>query len=107
MIKLATKGGISILGVIFLGVILILVLNYFHLSIKVEHTDDGSTTSQTNTFENIWNKYFKQPVGYIWNEIVIKAFWQPFMNVMNRIGNSDWTANQEDYPELLPTGNSQ
>ncbi|MBP6883908.1 MAG: hypothetical protein KBC06_01600 [Candidatus Pacebacteria bacterium] len=106
MIKSLKTGGISILGVIFLGVILILLLNYFHLSIKVERTDD-ITTSQSNALDNIWNKYFKQPVGYIWKEIVIKAFWQPFMEIMNRIGNSDWTANQKNYPELLPAGNSQ
>jgi hypothetical protein len=102
-------GGVSILGILFLALILILTLNYFHVNIKVS-VDDTSTQNTDDNREvltRIWTKYFSAPVGYIWDEFVIKTFWDPFMDMMTKIGNSDWTANQEDYPELLPTGNSQ
>ena len=102
-------GGINIIGILFLAVILILAFNYFHLSVQisVNNPDTENSVSGGGVLTNIWNTYFKQPIDYIWNDIISKYFWQPFMDTMIRIGNSEWTSSQDDMPELLPTGNSQ
>ena len=82
------KGGISIVGILFLGVILILVLSYFKISVKsvVE-----SPTGQENISYigggtvSLWDRYLKEPASYLWNDVFIKIFWASFINNMERI----------------------
>ena len=103
------SGGINILGIILLAIILILIFNYFHLSLRVSvnNTEPESSVSSGGVFTNIWNTYFKKPVDFIWNEFIVKTFWQPFMNTMTRIGNSEWTTQQDDEQLLPPSATSQ
>lgn len=83
-----TQKGISILGILFLAVILILVLSYFRISIKsvVE-----SPTGQENInyvgggTKNLWTAYFAEPASYLWNDVWIKIFWKSFISNMERI----------------------
>lgn len=80
--------GISILGVLVLGFILILVLGYFNVSIKsvVE-----SPTSQENinyvqgSTKSLWDKYLAGPVSYLWNDVWVNIFWKSFILNMERI----------------------
>ncbi|OGI74458.1 hypothetical protein A3D42_01205 [Candidatus Nomurabacteria bacterium RIFCSPHIGHO2_02_FULL_41_18] len=97
--------GISILGIIFWGFILILILSYFNISIKgvVE-----SPTGRENLgyvegkSKSIWFKYLEKPANYIWNDIFINLFWKSFVSNLERIrdGKStdfDNAAPQVDY----------
>ena len=98
------KGGISIIGILILGFILILVLSYFKVSIKsvVE-----SPTGQENLnyvgggTENLWDAYLKGPAAYLWNDVFINIFWKSFINNMERIRDGKPT----DFENAAPTVN--
>lgn len=83
-----TQKGLSILGVLLLGVILILVLSYFNISIKaVVESPTGQENIgyvQTGT-RNLWTEYLAEPVSYLWNDVWLNIFWQGFINNMERI----------------------
>lgn len=88
MINFNKEKGISIIGILFLGFILILVLSYFNISVKsvVE-----SPTGQENInyvgggTRNLWNDYLKAPASYLWNDIFVNIFWKSFINNMERV----------------------
>lgn len=83
MKNLSKKRGISILGVLVLGVILVLVLSYFNVSIKAVVE---SPTGQENinfvgtTSRNLWNDYLAQPASYLWNDVWLKLIWNPLLS---------------------------
>ncbi len=95
--------GISIVGILLLGVILILVLSYFKVSVKsvVEspeaqdniHYVGGGTIS-------LWDKYLKEPASYLWNDIFINIFWKSFINNMERIRDGKPTDYELSSPAL-------
>ncbi len=65
-----TKGGISIIGIIFLGIILIFVLSYFDISIKslVESPQAQDNIHYVGgVVSHVWNDYLKKPATYFWN----------------------------------------
>jgi hypothetical protein len=80
--------GISILGVLVLGAILLLVLSYFGVSIKgVVESPTGQENinyvkGSTRTF---WDKYFREPVHYLWQDVWVEIFWRPFISNMKNI----------------------
>jgi hypothetical protein len=88
MTKFTQNKGISILGLVVLGFIVILVLSYYHISVKsvVE-----SPTGQENInyvgggAKSVWTTYLKEPLQYFWNEIWIKLFWNSFKSNLERI----------------------
>jgi hypothetical protein len=88
MKKFDKQKGISILGVLVLAVVIILVLSYFHISIKAVVE---SPTGQENinyvrvTSKNLWNDYLAQPASYLWNDVWINIFWKGFISNMERI----------------------
>ncbi len=96
--------GISIIGILFLGFILILVLSYFNVSVKsvVE-----SPTGQDNIsyvgggVRNLWTDYLKGPADYLWNDIFVNIFWKSFVNNMERIRDGQ----PSDYELNAPTVN--
>ena len=78
MIKLEKiKAGISIIGILFLGFIIVLVLSYFKISVRsvVE-----SPTGQDNInyigggTRNLWDDYLQQPESYLWNDVFVNIF---------------------------------
>ena len=93
--------GISILGILIFGFILILVLGYFNISVRgvVE-----SPTTQDNinyvsiSSKSFWDKYLKDPASYLWNDVWIEIFWQGFINNMERIRDGKPT----DFDEAAP-----
>ncbi|MEK7190528.1 MAG: hypothetical protein AAB661_02070 [Patescibacteria group bacterium] len=101
-----TQKGISILGILFWAVILILVLSYFRISIKsvVE-----SPTGQENInyvgggTKSLWTAYFAEPASYLWNDIWVKIFWRGFISNMERIRDGQPT----DFDNAAPKFQSQ
>lgn len=80
------KGGISIIGIIIFAVLIILALNYFHISIKavvsspsgsynINYGGGGST--------NLWDAYLAQPIAHLWNDVAL-PFLKPLLtNLIN------------------------
>src|SRR5690242_9175648 len=90
--------GISILGVLFLGLIIILVLGYFHISIRAVVQNPQSQDNLNyvgETGRSVWNDYLSAPLTKFWNDVVIDIFWNAFINDMKRIrdGNSSSLTN--------------
>jgi len=101
--KTKEKGGISLVGILILGFILILVLSYYKISIKsvVE-----SPTAKENinyvggTSKNLWNDYLKKPADYFWNKVVKDLLWKSFVNNMERIRDGKPTELEESTPSV-------
>ena len=94
--------GISIIGILFLGFILILVLSYFKISVRsvVESPEAQDNINYVGGgTRNLWNDYLKEPASYLWNDIFINIFWQSFINNMERIRDGQPT----DYEINAPT----
>ncbi|OGI71633.1 hypothetical protein A3B84_00050 [Candidatus Nomurabacteria bacterium RIFCSPHIGHO2_02_FULL_35_13] len=97
------KRGISIIGILFFGFIIVLVLSYFKISIRsvVE-----SPTAQDNISyvgggtRNLWDEYFRKPVSYLWNDIFINIFWASFINNMERIRDGQATDYEINAPAV-------
>lgn len=103
MNPLNTRRGISILGILILGALLILVLSYFDIRLKgvVE-----SPTSQENfgyvkgEATSIWDKYLKRPASYLWNDVWVNIFWRGFIENMERIRDGKSTDIQNNVPTV-------
>lgn len=66
------KRGFSIIGILFFGFIIILVLSFFDIRIKgvVEGPAGQENISYVEkNIKTVWNKYFKGPARYLWNDI--------------------------------------
>ncbi|MFZ2150305.1 MAG: hypothetical protein WAV15_04060 [Minisyncoccia bacterium] len=106
MKNLKATRGISILGLLFLGFIIILVLSYFRVSVKdvVE-----SPTGQENInyikgeTESFWDAYLAEPASYLWNDVWINIFWKGFINNMERIRDGKPTDYDEASTNLMVT----
>lgn len=88
MINFNKKAGISILGIIVLGAILILVLSYFNISIKA--VVDSPTGQENINYvkggtKSLWTAYLAEPAAYLWNDVWVKIFWKGFISNMERI----------------------
>ena len=88
MAFLKKKGGISILGTLVLAVIFVLVLNYFNIDIKSVIESPASQENVNYVLGNtktIWDKYLKEPISYLWHDIFLEIFLDPFIEkVQNR-----------------------
>jgi hypothetical protein len=102
------KGGLSILSLLILGIIAVLILSYYKISIKaiVESPEGQSNiTYVTDNTKTFWDKYLKDPASYIWNDIFIKIFWVSFINNMERIRDGKPT-DFERFAPTMPNSNS-
>lgn len=101
-------GGISILGILILGFILILILGHFNISIK-EEVQNPTTQENINyvggASSSIWSKYIAGPVSYIWNKIFIPYVWNPFADAINSLRTGQ-NSEIQNIP-LIPKGSSQ
>ncbi|HAS80581.1 MAG: hypothetical protein UR25_C0002G0091 [Candidatus Nomurabacteria bacterium GW2011_GWE1_32_28] len=99
-----SEKGISLIGILLLGFILILVLSYFKISVRSVIEDplaqDNISYIGGNT-RNLWDDYFKKPAFYLWNDVFIDIFWVSFIDNMERIRDGKPT----DYENLAPTLN--
>ena len=100
--------GISILGILILGFILILVLSFFNISIKgvVESpTGQENINYVEDTSKGFWEKYLKDPINYLWNDVWVDIFWQGFINNMERIRDGKPTDFYEAAPNVYNVPN--
>ena len=105
-IKLSPKNsGLSIIGILILGFILILVLSYFKISLRgvVE-----SPTAQENisyvqgSSKTFWDKYLKDPASYLWHDVIVDIFWKGFISNMERIRDGQPTDFDKTSPSATP-----
>jgi hypothetical protein len=95
--------GISILGILFLGVIIILVLSYYHISIQTVAESpeaQGNFNYVTSIGHTIWHSYLAGPVTYLWREIWVKIFWKSFVNNMEHLRDGEPTEPQNNSPTV-------
>ncbi len=98
------KGGISILGILLLGVVLVIVLSYFNISLKAVVESPGVQNNFTyigSTGRSLWNDYLAKPFSNVLNSTIIKTFWNSFISNMQRIHNGQPT----DFEKMAPTVN--
>lgn len=79
----SNKKGISILGAIIFGLILILLFSYFHISIRAiveSPAGQDNLNYARQVILDIWNNYLSKPVLYLWDEVWIKLLWNPFIS---------------------------
>lgn len=79
------KGGISIIGIILFAVLIILALNYFHISIRaVINSPSGQYNINYGGGDstNLWDTYLAQPVSHLWNDVVL-PFLKPLISKIN------------------------
>lgn len=82
------KNGISILGVLVLGAVLLMVLSYFHISVRgvVESPTGADNIGYVkDTTVSFWDKYLKNPATYLWKDVWVNIFWKHFINTMENI----------------------
>jgi hypothetical protein len=80
--------GISLLGIIVLGFVLILVLGYFNVS--VEEVVESPQAQENLDYvkgetRTLWERYLSGPVTYLWQDVWVDIFWEGFLNNMERI----------------------
>ena len=95
--------GISILGFLILGFILILVLSYFNVSIRgvVESpTGQDNINYVQDTSKGFWDRYLKDPADYLWNDIFINLMWNSFVSNLERIRDGEPTDFNKYGPQI-------
>lgn len=78
----------SILGVLVMGLLIIIVLSYFNISLKsiVESpTGQENVTYVKDTAKNVWVTYLAEPAEYLWKDVWVNIFWKGFISNMERI----------------------
>jgi len=96
------KGGISILGILLLGIILIIFLSYFNISLKavVESPNVQNNFSYVGSSgRSLWNDYLAKPFSNVLNSTVVKYFWNSFITNMQNIHDGKPT----DFQKFAPT----
>ncbi|MFH1608713.1 MAG: hypothetical protein ABH951_01690 [Patescibacteria group bacterium] len=97
------RGGISLIGILILGFILILVLSYFRISIRsvVESPEAQDNINYVSSqSRNVWDDYLKKPANYVWEKVFKDLLWASFVNNMERIRDGQPTEMEESAPSL-------
>lgn len=103
-----TNRGISLLGLLLLGFLLILALSYFGISIRsVVESDTGQDNLNYvgDTGKSFWDKHLKEPAAYLWNDVWVDIFWQGFINNMKRIRDGQPTEIDKAAPQGFDSKN--
>ncbi|MFA6177542.1 MAG: hypothetical protein WC694_01450 [Candidatus Paceibacterota bacterium] len=82
------QDGISILGVLVFGFILILILSYFHISIKsvVESPAGQENVNYVRgEAKRVWSTYFAKPISFFWNDVLVNIIWKDFISNMENM----------------------
>jgi hypothetical protein len=105
----STNRGISILGLLFYGLILILALSYFNISIRgvVEsETGQDNLNYVGDTSKTFWARYLAEPASYLWNDVWLDIFWRGFIDNMKRIRDGKPTELDRASPEAFDEANA-
>ena len=83
------KGGGSIIGLIVFVIIIVLILNFFNINVrKIAESPTGQTNInyvKDNTkviAQSAWEKYIKDELKRIWDDIIVKIFIKDFVDNM-------------------------
>ena len=104
MINNKRKGGISILGILLLGVVLVVFLSYFNINIKaiVQSPNVQNNFNYIGSSgRSLWNDYLAKPFSNVLNSAIVKYFWNSFISNMQRIHDGQPT----DFEKMAPTVN--
>ena len=96
------------LGVLFLSLILILILSYFKVNIKSLFENENAKENFSyvgNNSKNFWDKYFKDPASYLWNDVLVDIFWKSFISNMERIRDGKPTDLENAVPRINAVSN--
>ena len=97
------NGGISILGILFLTILLVVVLSYFNINLKAV-VENPTTQNNVNYVggagKSLWNDYLKKPMTHFWNDVVVNIFWASFISNMERIRDNKPTDLQKTAPTV-------
>jgi|SRR3989344_7149675 len=81
-------GGISILGVLVLGIIIIMALGYFNISLKAvveSPTGQENVIYVKDSAKSFWTRYLAEPAEYLWKDVWVNIFWKGFISNMERL----------------------
>ncbi|HWA31839.1 MAG TPA: hypothetical protein VG694_00055 [Candidatus Paceibacterota bacterium] len=77
------RGGISILGLVFLAILLIIVLSHYHVSLQSWVDNPELQTNFHYVWGGItyvWSNYLEQPVSFVWHHIILDGLKAIFHN---------------------------
>ncbi len=89
--------GISILGVFFLSLVIILVLSYFNVSIRAvveSPTGQENINYVERTAKTVWDNYLAEPASYLWNDVWLKIIWQPLISKIDNTSSTELQVGQ-------------
>ncbi|MDD5164984.1 MAG: hypothetical protein PHG25_00370 [Candidatus Pacebacteria bacterium] len=88
---------------IIIIVIALLVLSYYGFSLRTlvdsPVTQDNIHYVATSTV-SVWDKYLKNPATYLYKDIFINLIWEPAIDNLTKIKNSEPTNVQTSSPKL-------
>ncbi len=88
---------------IIIIVVALLILSYYGFSLR---TLVDSPVTQDNihyvatTTVTIWDKYFKKPATYIWDDVFVSLIWTPAIDNLTKIKNGEPTNIASSSPKL-------
>ena len=86
----SNNGGMSILASIVFLLIVILVLGYYKVNVRSvmeSPTGQDNINYVKDNSKTLWEVYLKEPVTYIWKEIIVKIFLSAFVDNMKGMAN--------------------
>jgi hypothetical protein len=90
---------------IIILVVILLVLSYFGFSLRslIDQpvTQDNFTYVATST-ASVWDKYLRQPAGYLWNDVFINLIWDPAIYNLEQMKTGKPTNIATSAPTLPP-----
>lgn len=98
------NSGLSIIKMVIIGLVVILVISYFGISIRgVVESPTGKDNIQyvQGGTKTVWDKYLKDPASYLWHDVWVNIFWKGFISNMERIRDGKPT----DFETNAPTAN--
>ena len=91
----------GIIKLIILIVAALLILSYFGISLRTlvnsPVTQDNISYTSTGAV-TVWDKYLKQPAGYLWDKIFLNLIWDPAINNLKNLRDNKPTTIQQDAP---------
>ena len=68
------KGSITILGMVFLALFIIIVLSHYHISLQSWFNNPELKSNLSYVWHNmtyLWNNYLSAPAYFIWHNIIL------------------------------------
>ncbi len=93
----------GIIRTIILVVIALLILSYFGFNLRSIANSDTSKSNFGYVKEvvlNIWNKYLKRPIQYLWYDIFLDLIWEPAIRSLNNLKDGEKNDTQSSASRL-------